>query len=59
MKRQWLYNAEGGTLFESEKAIAEALKQGYVDTPAKVGQEKPKKQVRSRKKPTPVDDEDL
>ena len=37
MKRQWLYNENGGKLFESEDAIAKAINDGYVDTPAKVG----------------------
>lgn len=34
--RQWLYNKDGGKLFENDVDIEKAIKNGYVDTPAKL-----------------------
>lgn len=38
--RQWLYNEDGGKLFNNDAEIETAIKNGYVDTPTKVGQVK-------------------
>lgn len=35
-KRQWLFDEKGGQLFHGDAAIEKAIKDGFVDSPAKV-----------------------
>jgi len=54
--RQWLYNEDGGKIFKGDE-IAEASKNGYVDSPAKVG--KATEDVAPPKSPVPLTVDEL